>query len=488
MRRWRFRLHTLPLRLKLGITLVGGALAVLGGSTFFSFRYWKGEALIIAEQQALLAGGAVRGSVEAALAAGQPVQARRSLQRLVDRGSISRARVYTADGRILFSSVVDEEGTRPRPQWLPGREVLGEDGLVRFDVRTETVEAFLPLARSEAPILHVSFPVGPVRTAMDRGLKVGLALVVASMLAIALLVSAVIEREVVAPVRRVSGLLGMDAGAPAGGGTDEIRTLADSVRRLLEKEKAVERMAREQDRRFAAQAGLAEVGGLAAEMAHEFKRPLTTIRTALDVIDQEYQLDPRGETLLQGVQEQLDKLSETMRDLFAIAKPIELNRESVRLDRIVNGALMQLASHPALQQVEVEREYSGDTAVRGDAPRLEQLFLNLMLNAAEAMPGGGTLSIRLQRSGDTVRAEVADTGVGIPPEEVEKVFLPFYSTKPAGTGLGLALCARIVVAHAGAVKVESQPGRGTTIRVELPAAAAEDERHATNEQWLTHAS
>jgi signal transduction histidine kinase len=487
MRRWRLRLHTLPLRLKIGITLVGGALAVLGGSTFFSFRYWKSEALVIAEQQALLAGGAVRGSVEAALTSGQPLQARRSLQRLVERGTISRARVYAADGRILYSSLQSEEGTRPRPQWLPGREVLGRDGTVRFDVRTETVEAFLPLARSDAPVLHVSFPVGPVRTAMDRGLKVGLALVIVSMIAIAILVSAVIEREVVAPVRRMSGLLGIEPG-PANGTTDEIRSLADSVRRLLEKERAVERMAKEQSQRMVAQAGLAEVGGLAAEMAHEFKRPLTTIRTALDVIDQEYQLDPRGETLLQGVQEQLDKLSETMRDLFAIAKPIELNRESVQMEQIVNGALMQLASHPALRQVEVEREYSGDTLVPGDAPRLEQLFLNLMLNAAEAMPSGGRLSVRLRRSGKTVVAEVEDTGVGIPPEEVEKVFLPFYSTKPAGTGLGLALCARIVAAHAGTVKVLSEPGRGTTIRVELPATTVQGERQSPESQWLTHAS
>jgi signal transduction histidine kinase len=487
MRRWRFRLHSLPLRLKLGVTLVGGALAVLGASTIFSFRYWKGEALVIAEQQALLAGGAVRGTVEAAIGTGQPVQARRALRRLVQRGTISSARVYAADGRILISSNPDEEGTRAQRQWLPGRDALGPDGIARFDPATETVEAFVPLVRSDAPLLHVSFPVGPVRTAMDRGLKTGIALVVASLIAFGVLVSTMVEREVVAPVRQVSGLLDPGA-ARAGAGTDEIRGLAWSVVRLLEKERAVEELAAQQRVQIEAQAGFAQVGELAAEMAHEFKRPLTSIRTALEVIDQEYALDDRGEHLLGSVQQQLDKLSETMRDLFAIARPVELERETVEVKKVADAALIQLAAHPALRGVEVRREYAGETAVRGDPQRLEQLLLNLALNAAEAMPEGGTLTLRVRGEGGRVVVEVEDTGVGIPADAVEKVFLPFYSTKPTGTGLGLALAARIVAAHEGTVKVTSEPGRGTTLRISLPAADPPPSRTASERTWLTHAS
>jgi signal transduction histidine kinase len=155
---------------------------------------------------------------------------------------------------------------------------------------------------------------------------------------------------------------------------------------------------------------------------------------------------------------------------------------------VADAALIQLAAHPALRGVEVRREYAGETAVRGDPQRLEQLLLNLALNAAEAMPEGGTLTLRVRGEGGRVVAEVEDTGVGIPADAVEKVFLPFYSTKPTGTGLGLALAARIVAAHEGTVNVKSEPGRGTILRISLPAAEAPPARIASEPSWQTHAS
>jgi signal transduction histidine kinase len=471
MMRRRIRIRALPLRYKLGITVIGGALALLGVSTVFSFRYWKSEALVIAEQQALLAGSSVRGSVEAALAADQPAQVRRLLRQMVERGVIDEARVYARAGDILVSSTPAEEGTRPRALWFPGRGVIRPEGIARFDPERERVDAFFPLHRPDAALLQVSFPVGPVRAAMDRGLRVGLALLVVSFGAFGLLLLTMLEREVMEPVRRVSGLL-HENGTGDGRRTDEIRGLADSVRSLMENEREVKALAARQRVQIEAQAGLAQVGEMAAEMAHEFKRPLTSIRTGLQMLDQEYELDPRGERMIHVVQEQLEKLSETMRDLFAIAKPVEFTRTVVDLRAVANGALMQLMGHPAMAGVKVERSFDGDTLVFGDAQRLEQVALNLMLNAAEAMPDGGLLGVRLTGTAEVVVLEVSDTGVGIAAEEVEKVFRPFYSTKPTGTGLGLALTARIVAAHEGVVQVESEPGRGTTVRVVLPAAVS----------------
>jgi signal transduction histidine kinase len=468
MARWRVHVRALSLRTKVGITLGAAAIALLGISTFVSFRYWKSEALVIAEQQALLAGGSVRGSLEAALAADQPAQVRRLLRQLVERGVIERARVYSADGRILVSSDPSEEGAHARTEWLPARELLRTDGVARFDPRTERVDAFLPLRRPDATLLQVSFPVGPVRAAMDRGLKVGFVLILLSILVVGGVLATMLEREVVAPMRRVSGLLGGPEGER--GPRVELGGIAASVERLIAQQRAVDALAKEQQRQIEAQAGLAQVGGLAAEMAHEFKRPLTSIRTGLEVIDQEYLLDPRGEEMLHVLRDQLERLSETMRDLFAIAKPIEFEHRAVDLREVLDGALMLMAGHPAMQGVEVRRLYESEVLVHGDSHRLEQVATNLVLNAAEAMPHGGTLEVRLLTHDGCAVFEVADTGVGIPPEAVNEVFRPFYSTKPTGTGLGLALTARIVAAHAGEVKVDSTEGEGTTIRVELPLA------------------
>ncbi|NIY08044.1 MAG: hypothetical protein GWN02_07080 [Gemmatimonadetes bacterium] len=120
----------------------------------------------------------------------------------------------------------------------------------------------------------------------------------------------------------------------------------------------------------------------------------------------------------------------------------------------------------------MERHYQPDLPpVSGDGHRLEQAALNVMLNAVESMEHGGRLTIRLFTHEDRVVAEFEDTGPGIPPGEVEKVLLPFYSTKPAGTGLGLPLVTRVVAAHDGTLDIRSEPGRGTTVRMAFPVRA-----------------
>ena len=122
-----------------------------------------------------------------------------------------------------------------------------------------------------------------------------------------------------------------------------------------------------------------------------------------------------------------------------------------------------------------------------DRKRLEQALLNLMLNAAEAMPAGGTLTLRTRAlDDDRVEIEVRDTGVGIPAGELEKVTLPFYSTKPSGTGLGLPLVARVAAAHGGTLVVESEPGRGTVVRMRLPVR--DEASRSLEASWQTQES
>jgi two-component system sensor histidine kinase AtoS len=120
--------------------------------------------------------------------------------------------------------------------------------------------------------------------------------------------------------------------------------------------------------------------------------------------------------------------------------------------------------------VTIERRYGdGQLEIRGDARRLRQALANVMTNAMEAMPEGGTLTIEIQATDPgSVEITIADTGVGLPPSEVEQAFRPFYSTKPLGTGLGLALVARVVRAHHGEISIESEPGSGTTVRIRFP--------------------
>jgi two-component system, NtrC family, sensor kinase len=490
----RVRPRELPLRTKLAVTVAGAGLVLLGAAAYLSFGYARAESLVAAEQQALMAAVSVRASVESALLNGQRAQARAGLQRLTSTAPVTAARIYGPDGTIVLSADEAEEGRREPGVWIPSaREVPGR-GLVRGTPDREAVRAFLPLVVPGTAVLEVRFSVAPLKAAMDRGARLGLGLLLGSLLTLAVVFSMVFEREVVGRVRRVSGLLeeGGAGGSPAGsrvGGVDELGRLEASVVELVEKERAAAREAAEQRRRAAERAGFAEVGELAAEMAHEFKRPLASIRTAVELLRQEYAVEAGGGALIGALESQLERLNETMRDVFALARPAMHAPESVELGQVVNGALLQLAGHPAAAGLSTHREYDEATPVIwGDGKRLEQAFANLALNAVEAMAGGGTLTMRVRPAGEGwVEVEVADTGAGIPPGQLEQVMKPFYSTKAAGTGLGLPLVARIVASHGGRVTVESDMGVGTTVRVHLPVGEPVSIGHE-EAMWQTRAS
>lgn len=278
-----------------------------------------------------------------------------------------------------------------------------------------------------------------------------------------------LEREVMAPLHHVTGMLEETEPSSRVGRADEVSQIQTSVARLVERERRVEEIAAARDRRLAAQEGLAQVGELAAEMAHEFKRPMASIRTAVDVLQQEYVLEEGGRKMLAGLNSQLERLGDTMQDLFSLARPVVLETESVSLPDTLDDTLVELAGYPGMERVELGREYEEAPPVRGDRRRLEQAFLNVMVNAVEAMPRGGRLDVTIRPAGDDgVEVAFQDTGSGMTREDMERAFRPFHSTKPVGTGLGLPLVARIVAAHRGRIDVESAPGEGTTFRIVLP--------------------
>jgi len=469
---WVRRARSLPVRGKLLLTVLGAAVAALGASTYLSFRYWENEALASAQRQALLAAASTQATLESAIRLGRLAPAHHALTRLREDGDVTVARVYGPDGRILLSADHYEEGTRAGAVFIPNAAELPRTGLVKPSESGDAVRAYLPVAIPEPGILEVEFSVAPTMAAMERGARLGMGLMAISLLAVGIVVVTMFEREVVAPLHRMDVLL--RAGADRRGQAaprNELHHLEQSVTELLEKEKAVEARAADQGRRLAAREGLAQVGELAAEMAHEFKRPLASIRTAVSVLEQEYELDEGGREVLKAANGQLERLHETMQDLFSLAKPLVVEDSSVDLTEVLDEALAGLAGVPGIEGVEVHRAYGGTpVSVPGDGRRLGQAFLNVLANGVEAMtPGGGHLTVAVQvHPGRSAEVAVTDTGHGLEPEQVERALKPFYSTKPLGTGLGLPLVARIVAAHGGGLAIESRPRRGTTVRITLP--------------------
>ena len=467
---WKLQLRRLPLRTKLAITVAGAGLAVLGLSTYLSFEYWQKEARAVAEQQAMLAVVATRASIELALNRGSEAAAQRTLETLLRNPAVRGARVYGGDGQIILSARPDEVGSRSGRIWIPRARELPADGVARtdFDSPDHGVHAFAPIGSSMQDVLEIEFSLAAVEKAMERGARLGVGLLIASLLALATIMYAMLQREVVAPLERVARMLDHDE-AP---GAENPHAIATGVAQLKLKGETAEKLAEQRRMMLEERAGFAEVGELAAEMAHEFKRPLAAIQTAIQLLGQEYTLGDDGQKLLFGIEAQLDRLSETMQDVFGLAKPVSVEREAVNLHDVLDNALFQLAANINTPAINIRREYGNELPMLyGDARRLELAFLNLMSNAVEAMPGGGTLTVRVEAHGRTADVVFRDTGCGMDPTDVQKVLKPFYSTKATGTGLGLPLVARIVAAHEGQMLIDSEKGVGTTVRLRMPVDA-----------------
>jgi len=216
---------------------------------------------------------------------------------------------------------------------------------------------------------------------------------------------------------------------------------------------------------------LASVGVLAAGLAHEIGTPMSIIRGHAESLESAVR-DERSQWRVRTIVEQIDRISNIMRALLDLARPREPVIERVDVGAVIETAASFVSEKLARRGIEVELEIESDAAVDGDAEKLQQLFLNLILNAADAMSGGGELRLGTRRGEHgEVRAWVADTGPGIEAALLPRIFEPFFTTKPAGqgNGLGLVVARGIAIDHGGDIVVESEIGRGTCFTVELPA-------------------
>jgi len=217
---------------------------------------------------------------------------------------------------------------------------------------------------------------------------------------------------------------------------------------------------------------LTSLGLLAAGVAHEVNTPLAVISNYIQMLAKQMpENDPRH-SIIEKIVKQTFRASEIVNNLLNFSRTGAAETSDVNVNRVVEDTLA-LVSHPLkTSQIQVVKNLSeGLPAVRGSANKLQQVFLNLFLNARDAMPSGGILEVRTNTHNGSVEIEVVDTGAGIPREHIHRIFDPFFTTKASGrgTGLGLSVSYGIIKEHAGKVDVRSAPGKGTSFHVELPA-------------------
>ena len=216
---------------------------------------------------------------------------------------------------------------------------------------------------------------------------------------------------------------------------------------------------------------MASIGLLAAGVAHEVNTPLAGISSYTQMLRGQVDAsDPRA-GLLEKIEKQTFRAAKIINNLLNFSRSGRAELEEVDVNRVILDVLSLVEHQLRTARIKVRKELSGDLPpVRGNENRLQQVFFNLVLNARDAMPRGGWLTVATRAEEDAVVAEVRDTGVGIKREDIKRIYDPFFTTKGIGrgTGLGLSVSYGILQEHGGAIFVESAPGQGTTFLVTLP--------------------
>jgi signal transduction histidine kinase len=276
------------------------------------------------------------------------------------------------------------------------------------------------------------------------------------------------------PLRTKSGVIGV-----LGVYTSEPRCFDESEIRLLsllasQSAVAIENATLHRDEmeareRLRQSEKLAALGKLSAGLAHELRNPLNTVSMLIYAMAQEM---ADGEPLvddLRIVQGELQRMSLLIEQFLEFARPRPPRFQRERLEEIMEETLLLIGPEARTRGVMIYKEWNNDVPrVWVDGAQIKQVYLNLLLNALQAMPRGGRLTVRLHVSGGSVLTAITDEGAGIPPQVRANLFEPFFTTKQGGTGLGLSISQRIVESHNGRLRLFSPPGAGTTVIVRLP--------------------
>jgi PAS domain S-box-containing protein len=236
----------------------------------------------------------------------------------------------------------------------------------------------------------------------------------------------------------------------------------------LSESKALEAERRRLDR-------LAALGEMSAVVAHEIRNPVAGIAAGVEYIGKSI---PEGSPQKEGVSmilKEIERVNRILEDILSVARPFQLKLGSEVMSEVMEDVLHRYQARIEAKAIHINRHYAPSLPpIRADRERLEQALTNLVLNAVEAMPAGGTLTVTLNTDDEWLTITISDTGPGVPPEAERRIFEPFFTTKARGTGLGLAVARRVVEEHGGIIEMVSELGKGTMFVIRLPLSARGD--------------
>jgi signal transduction histidine kinase len=392
------------------------------------------------------------------------------IQRILVINSETKAVDYSTDPDDVDKRV--DEDIINLPMWQPGD--LREDNIDRNGERAKKVELKFDTEKTKRTVIIVvsmrRFDQIVERAARERLIVIGLL----GVLMVTLLY--VFSRRFTRPVTELSqaaqrvtaGDLSFEVPVS---GPEEVSRLSGTFNDMI----AGLRRSRDLEEQLQRAERSAVVGRLASGIAHEIRNPLNFINLSIDYLREKFAPqadDPRTEytRILTTIKDELARLNRLVSDFLSYGRPAKLKLREVDARTLIEEVRTLVATQSEQQSVDINirQNGNGNAMLQADGELLKTCFSNLMINAVQAMPEGGTLNVTLSPNSSMVEVEFADTGPGISSEALEQIFEPYYSTKETGIGLGLPLTKKIIEEHGGQISVKSEPDSGATFTVLLP--------------------
>lgn len=327
----------------------------------------------------------------------------------------------------------------------------------------------------QIPIVYFAFVDGMTLEAWRKYLVFSVVTaLVPNLLLLALIVRAIsrpLQRITLAAVQVTGGAYGTEVDLRKS--NDEIGVLADSFNEMSRKMASdIEQMRKLGDQLIRTEK-LAAMGTLSAGVAHEINNPLASISSLIQMIQAKPDSDDGTREKLLLISMQIQRITRVTKDMMDFARVRPAAKNPLKINEVIETALRLASFDKSFHKLSIEKRIAENLPeIRADADRLQQVFLNLFLNARDAMPDGGELRIETARIYDEIQIKIGDSGNGIEKKDLKKIFDPFFTTKPAGkgTGLGLAVCYGIITAHGGRIEASSNHSGGTLFIIFLPVS------------------
>jgi signal transduction histidine kinase len=436
-------------------------------------------------------------AIEHLMASNHKSEVSAGLSSIVRTQAAINACILTPDGRIHYSSdsaligtvvpistfLVQPDLPRHRYKFIGADSTYCEVFLAPIFNKAECRRCH----NSEGELLayfQVTTPLHDIRTISNQHRMSNIAISIAIFFSLGVMLFVTLNLLVIRPVRKLEGFItdteshipSLERGdldalpreVPISG-RDEISRLGISLQKMIDKlNDAHTEIIALHNAQLERADQLATTGEMAASMAHEIRNPVAGVMAALQVFRREQHADaPRAE-IIDEMLVQLNRISQAVDDLLQYARLAPPNFDCVDVNELLNRTIGLLrAQLPA--SIEIVLHYDHDApCVRADIQQTQQVFWNLLLNAAQAMDGRGVLTLTSALEDESVRITISDTGKGIPEETVHRIFKPFFTTKHKGTGLGLSICKRIMDQHGGSIVISSVEGKGSTVTLTFP--------------------